>query len=484
MRKLFELGDHLTNANPPLSTRIRSDLMCRNLLHNLNPFRCLAVSFAVCFAALLYSPAVVRADVIADSFDDWSTTGTQGENGWENGYYNKTADLNGGGDGLFQAGEFIPFPSDGGPHSPTNFWTGTQWDWFQGNQPWTEIGQETTHPNGSNQPETHWTVRRWTSDTSAPLELTWHMRATNPGGTGVTGRLFQNGVELDSKAIAGNDTTGVTRTWFAVVAAGDTIDLALTPLGPTGDETDGSDGSAFRLTMNDTIPVGAANRGAIVADAVSEFSGVQGQDGWHFGYYDRTADLGGGGDGQYQADEFTEFAGGPASPDAHGVTNHWDGDSWEVHVAAGTDPPWTALGPGTSHPNDSAPGPEQAVMQRWVSDVDGTVELAGFFNNVSAGADGTTGRIFHNGVEVVTELTNGTRTDFLHLLDISAGDTLDLFIDTGPADNDGSDGTNFGLTITEIFPFNPIPEPSTIMLAAMALGGLLSQSWRRRRSRG
>jgi hypothetical protein len=46
---------------------------------------------------------------VADSLADWSTTGTQGERNWFNGYYKLTGDAN----GQYDAGDFIPFQNDG-----------------------------------------------------------------------------------------------------------------------------------------------------------------------------------------------------------------------------------------------------------------------------------------------------------------------------------------------------------------------------------
>jgi hypothetical protein len=209
---------------------------------------------ALCFAIVASSPG--RADIVADSFADWSTTGTQGENGWRNGYYNYTADA----DHIYQAGNFTAFTNSAGPGggavSPTgNHWTGVQWDMTAAaSGPWTELGQESTHPNGTNSAPNaeHWTIRRWTSNLSlAGAKLIWHIRKTNPSGTGVSGHLYFNGVQLDTATIAGDDAAGVTREVTRNIAPGDIIDLALSPVGTGGDRADGSDGSAFRLTIDD-----------------------------------------------------------------------------------------------------------------------------------------------------------------------------------------------------------------------------------------
>ena len=48
---------------------------------------------------------------------------------------------------------------------------------------------------------------------------------------------------------------GFTKTKVVDVSANDTIDLALTPVGPNGDRSDGSDGSFFSMTIS-TISTG------------------------------------------------------------------------------------------------------------------------------------------------------------------------------------------------------------------------------------
>src|SRR5687767_8114454 len=112
--------------------------------------RRLLIALVAC-ATVLVAAREARAETFADSQDDWSTTGSQGQKGWHNGYYNRSLD----GDQTYQTGNFTPF-------SPAH-WTGTQFDLNTAAAgPWTEIGRENTHPNGTNSApgEEHWTVRR------------------------------------------------------------------------------------------------------------------------------------------------------------------------------------------------------------------------------------------------------------------------------------------------------------------------------------
>ncbi len=203
-------------------------------------------------------------DEVADSVRDWSTTGTQGENDWYNGYYNQTEDA-ALGDGVYQTDDFIEFVNDGSNICETvvgvtgaNHWAGTLWELNCTGAPWTELGRDNTHPNGTNNVEVHWTIRRYIYPGPArQLVLRWHMRKTNPGcGNGVTGKLLLNGVELDSQAIAANDTVGLVPPRSSVVnmMAGDIVDLALTPFGANLDGEDGCDGSANWLQVTVELP--------------------------------------------------------------------------------------------------------------------------------------------------------------------------------------------------------------------------------------
>ncbi len=206
--------------------------------------------FVIVAFVILSNGATAQVTTFADSFDGWSFTGTQGENGWTYGYYNLTQDQTLG-DGVYGADDFVEFEPQ--------YWSGNQWDLTPAaSGPWTELGRETTHPNGTNSlpNEEHWTIRRWTSDVDATdASITWRMRKTNVNcGNGVTGYLFLNGEELDTAVIDGGDGIGVTREAVADLKVGDVVDLALGPTGPNAGRDDGCDGSANRLTVTSEPP--------------------------------------------------------------------------------------------------------------------------------------------------------------------------------------------------------------------------------------
>ncbi len=183
---------------------------------------------------------------VADSVADWSITGTQGANGWTYGYYNRTFDP----DHVYSADAFIPFPRDGSGFGPTDFWDGSVYDWYQGDPPWTTLGPEVVHPNGSNNGEEHWAIRRYVAEVAGPLAVQWHVARGNQSGNGVTGYVFHQGTLVDSVSVAGADTVGVTRMLVLPdVEVGDAVDFALGPEGPQGQPDDCCDASILTAAM-------------------------------------------------------------------------------------------------------------------------------------------------------------------------------------------------------------------------------------------
>jgi len=382
----------------------------------------------------------------ADSYADWSAAGEQGEKGWHNGYYNLTQDIINE-DGIYQAENFIPFTNDGtgNPVTPGgNHWNGGAWDLHPTGAPWTYIGPGDNHPNGSNNGDEHWTIRRWESDVDGEIAITWHMRKTNPVQAGVTGYLFVNDDEIDRATIHGTDTIGVTHTRIATVKKGDTVDLALGPTGVCGEFNDWSDGSYNRLMIRTDIAPGTPRNVVTVADSMAQFSGFQEQDGWSYGFYDQRSDVDTG-DGIYSASEFEMFD-----------DIYWTGTKWDIFPNAA---PWTELTCTGGHPAGNGQGEPSVhwAIRRWTCDFDGNAIIEGFFRNEGAG-DGTVGRVFHNDAQLYAALTDGAGVRFKVKATVKKGDTIDFAIDADGAGNlktsginavtDGSDTTIYIATIT------------------------------------
>lgn len=419
---------------------------------------------------------------VADSIDDWSPTGTQGAKLWFNGYYNLTTDA----DHAYSTGDFLPFLNDGtGVVSATNHWGGDHFrlapDAGATGGPWTFLGREDTHPNGTNSApnQEHWTIRRWINSEARDAAITWHVRKTNPAGSGTTGRLFIDGVQVDAATIAGGDSKGVIRTYFAHLDRGAIVDLALTPEG-FGDRGDGADGSANWMRVKTMFPCDSFNLGERIADSQADWSatGTQGEKGWSYGYRDVRADVETR-DGVYGTGDFIPFlnnGSNTVSADQaiggwKNTPNHWNGGIWDLlNNGVVFHGPWTELTASGGHPAANAQTDPEVhwFIRRWVSTVDGRLLLSG---SVFAGApcgDGTVGRIFQNGAQIYSARSQGAAVNFSLTRDVQVGDILDFAVDpdgagvldpANPATvnniNDGCDSTSFTVSMNRLVVFNP-----------------------------
>ena len=468
---------------------------------------------ASALAVLLFA-LPLEAAIVADSYDDWSTAGEQGYKGWTQGYYNRTLDVG----EVYAASDFIPFLNDGtGTISAANQWNGWEWrlsaDPGPTSGPWTYIGREGTHPNGttSNPNEEHWTIRRWESTYNGQVWITWRMSKTNTSQSGVTGHLFLNGAEIDSAVIPGSNTAGIARIVVATVAAGDRIDLALDPTGTDGERVDWSDGSANRLTINDSLPdrdgdglpdpsdncpdapnpaqengdadgLGdacdncptVANQDQTdsdgdkvgdvcdseIADSSRDWSttGEQGLNNWFYGYYTVTLDS----DGTYVAEDdfkaFVKIDGEPVTQDG----NNWRGGDWGLSSDPNaTGGPWTHVARVDTHPNSigSNPFEEHWTIRRWVSNHTGEVAIRWYMykTNVNCG-NGVTGILAINGVEAdsaTIAYNDGTGVRRAPVVNVAVGDMIDLFLSPEGTDgdhNDGCDGSINGFVVDTKIP--------------------------------
>ena len=208
----------------------------------------------LCLLLVVLAPRFGRAqDVIADSIEDWSFEGAQGENGWEYGYRNFTQD--GGGQDYSAKRDFIPFLNDeSGDLSSENHWSGSYWSLSTvpfAAAPWTFLTRTESHPNGesSDPEEEHWPIRRFTAqdiDCIMPVTITWHTAAAPPPPPfretgGHTGALYINGKLADEVTVGPDDTNGFYREYYHNLIPGDIIDLAMTPLGTDNRRSDSRD---------------------------------------------------------------------------------------------------------------------------------------------------------------------------------------------------------------------------------------------------
>lgn len=206
-----------------------------------------------------HNPADPGDNILVTAIADSSTqfSGVQGQDYWQHGYRNFSAD---GGGVNYSPTNFIPFQGGDGMgdwDGQNQQWTGSMWDLNTASAaPWTELGRENLHPNTN--PQVHWTIRRWVATSISqvtPLALRWHAHKSNTScGNGVTAGIYINGMARDVVWIPSSDGTGVTRIYFANIAPNDVVDLVLSPRGQDGSDADGCDGSVNRLMVDTVIP--------------------------------------------------------------------------------------------------------------------------------------------------------------------------------------------------------------------------------------
>ncbi|MEX2185504.1 MAG: Ig-like domain-containing protein [Pirellulales bacterium] len=187
--------------------------------------------------------------IVADSLADYS--GTQGQNGWYYGYFNRSTDA----DGQYETSEFVAFPNSGGPWSATNYYNASSatWNWFNGNPPWTNFNFERMHPNGTNTGPEHWAIRRWMSDVSGPVVLAGEIAKSDSGigGDGIRGTIFVDGAPVFAVNIAGTNRVGESFEIPLTLAVGTIVDFVVAPNG-----SDSLDSTRFvaRITRGEALP--------------------------------------------------------------------------------------------------------------------------------------------------------------------------------------------------------------------------------------
>ncbi len=165
---------------------------------------------ALSVLALIALGASSRAQVLADSATGFS--GTQGLNGWTYGYYDQPNTNT----------HFVQLPT----------FNGTSWIESPTPPPWTFISATLTHPNGFNEAQEQWSVRRWTSDFAGVVDITGHLAKQNTaGGTGIFGEVFVDASNTSSPVynhyIVGTDGVGVDFNFLTTVSVGSVVDFVV-----------------------------------------------------------------------------------------------------------------------------------------------------------------------------------------------------------------------------------------------------------------
>lgn len=354
----------------------------------------------------LIPPPVATGVILADSVAGFS--GIQGSNGWSYGFYARGTDTTAGYD---PGTEFV------GNHPDFGFLDGA---WRRGvdgrldaDPPWDFIGPRDLHPNFTG--GERWVIRRFTSPRAGRVRIAGLLgNVSGQGGT--TARLYLDGTllaALPAGAAAGGYSL------LANLTEGSRLDFAVDP--------NGSD--AADLTRWTAVLQPATESAALVGNAAAQFSGTQGADQWHYGFYNRTLDA----DGHYDAaTDFRENEPGWALR----------GGEWNL----GTEPPpWTCLGARHVHPSGANDGEEHWPIRRWVSPLTGPVTVDWHFAKDLPYGEGATLLVLHNGRLVdQASVAGDDRLGALHTvtLRVRAGDSLDFACTPAGPDGEAGDGAD------------------------------------------
>lgn len=175
----------------------------------------------------------------------------------------------------------------------------------------------------------------------------------------------------------------------------------------------------------------------VLADSVEDFSGVQGQDNWYYGYYR------------------TDVGDTPTVPSSFREAENFNMDFVNLWSLEGTGD-WLAIGAPNQHPHRPGAGRntvgEYWATRRWVSDFDGDIQIDGLIDEADLGGDGVIVRLHIDGIEF-GEWDLLSVTNSMIPLDISAtvsvGSIIDLTV--APKATIIFDGTRVEMTITSDF---------------------------------
>ncbi|QLE55097.1 Calx-beta domain-containing protein [Nostoc sp. TCL26-01] len=203
---------------------------------------------------------------------------------------------------------------------------------------------------------------------------------------------------------------------------------------------DHAGGDTYGLLLDNVELIRTASNSLEIANSQTEFSAIQGQNNWYYGYYN----------GPFNSSDFQL------------MTQFIDSSTW--FVQEGTY--WTNLRAISGHPNGKTTGGgrlpvEQWAVRRWVSEIDGTVDISGDLKSLSS-SYGIVGRIFVDGVETWSQILDGGQgINYKVRVAVNKGSFVDFALD--PRDsNDLYDTSEFTATIYS----NTSPNNGTLVFSS------------------
>jgi len=193
----------------------------------------------------------------------------------------------------------------------------------------------------------------------------------------------------------------------------------------------------------------------VITNSVADYSGVQGQNNWFYGYYEDSSG----------ATTFTPLPMfGDIQSGATTVPDMWS--------SAGSLPPWILLSPTWNHPDEG-----QFAVRRYVTEEAGLVTIAGAFKRLSdsPSADGVGVAVFIDGEDILSRtLLDLNIFEYEFSAPVTNGSTIDFVV--SPNGGPASDATR---TVATIALTSVVPEPATLSL--LALASVISLRRRKRR---